>query len=61
MTLRELLDPTRVTVEQRTLRGREVRVPFFAIAGYKVWGATALMLSEFVARMRRAIESVAVE
>lgn len=53
VTLRELLDPTRVIVEQWTLRGYEVRVPFFAIAGYKVWGATALMLSELVARIRR--------
>lgn len=52
VTLRELLDPALVTIEQWTLRGREVRVPFFAIDGYKVWGATALILSEFVARMR---------
>lgn len=56
VTVRELLDPSRVVVEQWTLRGNEVLVPFFAIAGYKVWGATALILSEFVARMRRALE-----
>jgi hypothetical protein len=30
-----------------------VLVPFFAIAGHKVWGATALVLSEFVALIRR--------
>jgi 8-oxo-dGTP pyrophosphatase MutT (NUDIX family) len=53
VTLRELLDPAHVTVEQWTLRGFELQVPFFAIAGYKVWGATALMLSELVARIRR--------
>jgi len=53
VTLRELLDPMLVVVEQWTLRGAEVRVPFFAIAGHKVWGATAMILSEFVARMRR--------
>ncbi len=52
VTLRELLDPSLIAVEQWTLRGRELRVPFFAIAGHKVWGATALMLSEFIARMR---------
>ena len=57
VTLRELLDPALIAVEQWTLRGREVRVPFFAIAGYKVWGATALMLSEFVARMRSSLGS----
>ena len=53
VTVRELLDPALVVVEQWTLRGIEVRVPFFAIAGHKVWGATAIVLSEFVARMRR--------
>jgi 8-oxo-dGTP pyrophosphatase MutT (NUDIX family) len=53
VTVRELLDPALVVEEQWTLRGAEVRVPFFAIAGHKVWGATAIVLSEFVARMRR--------
>lgn len=52
VTLRELLDPATVRTEQWTLRGHEVSVPFFAIAGHKVWGATALMLSELVARIR---------
>ena len=55
VTVRELLDPALVVVEQWTLRGAQVRVPFFAIAGHKVWGATAIVLSEFVARMRRVI------
>ena len=54
VTVRELFDPALVVEEQWTLRGAEVRVPFFAIAGHKVWGATAIVLSEFVARMRRA-------
>ncbi|HEX5690178.1 MAG TPA: CoA pyrophosphatase [Roseiflexaceae bacterium] len=54
VTLRELLDPELVLIEQWNLRGADVQVPFFAIAGHKVWGATALILSEFVARLRRA-------
>ena len=54
VALRELLDPATVLVEQRQLRGVEVSVPYFAIAGHKVWGATAVVLSEFVARMRLA-------
>jgi hypothetical protein len=29
-------------------------VPFFALEGHKVWGATALLLSELVALMRRS-------
>jgi 8-oxo-dGTP pyrophosphatase MutT (NUDIX family) len=51
VTVRELLDPALVREERC---GTEVHVPFFAIAGHKVWGATAIVLSEFVARMRRA-------
>jgi 8-oxo-dGTP pyrophosphatase MutT (NUDIX family) len=57
VTLQELLEPSNVAVEQWRLRGIDVRVPFFVIAGYKVWGATALILSEFVARMRRALKT----
>lgn len=54
VTLRELLDPATVQIEQWHLRGVDVMVPFFAIAGHKVWGATAVVLSEFVARVRQA-------
>ena len=61
VTLRELLDPATVLVERWTLRGIEVDVPFFAIEGYKVWGATAIVLSELVARMRRAMRASSIE
>jgi 8-oxo-dGTP pyrophosphatase MutT (NUDIX family) len=61
VTLRELLDPARVVVERWTLRGADVQVPFFAIAGHKVWGATALILSEFVARLRRSMREPGTE
>jgi 8-oxo-dGTP pyrophosphatase MutT (NUDIX family) len=53
-TLRELVDPALVVTEQWTLRGMEVLVPYYAIMGCKVWGATALVLSELVAHIRRA-------
>lgn len=56
VTLRQLLDPAGVVVEQWKLRGLDVQVPFFSIGGYKVWGATALILSEMVARLRRALD-----
>ena len=56
LTLRELLDPATVAVERWTLRGAELDVPFYAVAGHKVWGATALILSEFAARMRHILE-----
>lgn len=51
--LSQLFEPTSVRVEQWERRGMQLRVPFFDIEGYKVWGATALVLSELVARMRR--------
>jgi hypothetical protein len=34
------------------LRGSRVTVPFFRIDTHKVWGATAMILSEFVERLR---------
>ena len=49
MPLLTLLDPTNRRVETWTLRGRQVEVPYFAIAGQTVWGATAMMLSELLA------------
>jgi 8-oxo-dGTP pyrophosphatase MutT (NUDIX family) len=51
--LRLLLDPATVQEELWERRGAPMRVPFYALEGYKVWGATALLLSELVARLRR--------
>lgn len=58
-TLRELIDPAIIRSEMRILREHEVLVPFFAVADQKVWGATALILSEFVARLRRGAATMA--
>jgi 8-oxo-dGTP pyrophosphatase MutT (NUDIX family) len=52
--LRTLLDPATLREEVWERRGERFRVPFFALEGYKVWGATALLLSELTARLRRA-------
>lgn len=51
--LRKLQDPETIVVEEWTMRGIQVMVPFFALNGYKVWGATAILLSELLARMHR--------
>ncbi len=51
--LRLLLDPATICEEIWERREVAARVPFFALEGYKVWGATALLLSELVARLRR--------
>lgn len=51
--LSQLLDPATVFVETRILDdGNHAHIPYFALHG-KVWGATALILSELLARMSR--------
>jgi len=47
--VRLLLDPATVRIEPRVLDGLPYEVPYFDVAGLKVWGATAMILSEFVA------------
>lgn len=46
--LATLLDPATTQREEWQLRNRPVDVPFYAVEGQKVWGATAMMLSEFL-------------
>jgi 8-oxo-dGTP pyrophosphatase MutT (NUDIX family) len=36
------------------LRGEQVRVPFYAVGPHKVWGATAMVLCEFLALLQTA-------
>ena len=45
--LRDLFDPSLRQSETWPVRGKEVLVPFFSLGGQKVWGATAMVLSEF--------------
>jgi len=51
-----LLDDRIVREEDWEIRGFKMRVPFFLIQGHKVWGATAMMLSEFREMLRQVIE-----
>ncbi len=51
--LRLLLDPATIQEEVWERRGVQMRVPFFLLEGWKVWGATALLLSELVVRLSR--------
>lgn len=44
-----LLDPAARGEEEWELHGSLVHVPFFQVGGNKVWGATAMVLSELVA------------
>ncbi|MFN2138544.1 MAG: NUDIX hydrolase [Candidatus Promineifilaceae bacterium] len=50
--LAALLDPGARVEETRHVGGQDIRVPYFALGEHKVWGATAVMLSELVERLR---------
>jgi 8-oxo-dGTP pyrophosphatase MutT (NUDIX family) len=50
--LSHLLDPATRLEEPWEIRGFQLNVPFYLVTGHKVWGATAMMLSEFLERMR---------
>jgi 8-oxo-dGTP pyrophosphatase MutT (NUDIX family) len=52
--LAHLLDPATRTTEPRRLGGTDVEVPYYDVAGHTVWGATAMMLAEFLAAVRDA-------
>jgi hypothetical protein len=51
--LSHLLDPATRQQETWQIRGYELDVPFYLVEGHKVWGATAMMLSEFLARLEK--------
>jgi len=42
-----LLEPGSVRREVWVLNGQNTVVPFYAFAGHKIWGATAMVLAEF--------------
>lgn len=44
-----LLDPECRRTARWRLGGRDTDVPYFALGGYEVWGATAMMLAELAA------------
>ena len=46
-----LLDPAIRREEECVLHGITTHVPFYQIGEHKVWGATAMVLSEFVAML----------
>lgn len=54
--LTTLLDPQTAVAEPWDFKGHKVMVPYFAIQEHKVWGATAIMLSEFIERLRTVLD-----
>lgn len=55
MSLQALLDPATKHSETREFKGQAVAVPYYEVDGYKVWGATAIMLCELEARLRAVL------
>ena len=56
--LSHLLAPATRRTETRTLHGTDVEVPYYDVAGHTVWGATAMMLAEFLT-VTRDVETAA--
>jgi 8-oxo-dGTP pyrophosphatase MutT (NUDIX family) len=55
--LATILDDATIHEEEWELRERRAMVPFFLIQGHKVWGATAMMLSEFAELLKQHLRS----
>jgi 8-oxo-dGTP pyrophosphatase MutT (NUDIX family) len=51
--LADLLDPATRYTEEREILGDRVRIPTFRLDGERVWGATAMILAEFLAVLER--------
>ena len=54
--LARLLNPATRKTEMRRLGETDVEVPYYDAAGHTVWGATAMMLAEFLAVARDVVE-----
>lgn len=48
ISLAELSDPHRLATHARERDGMRLLVPAFHVAGYEIWGATAMVLAEFL-------------
>ncbi|MDX1419425.1 MAG: CoA pyrophosphatase [Rubricoccaceae bacterium] len=53
--LATLLDPATRRLAERVVRGGRFEVPHFAVGEHEVWGATAMMLAEFLAVVREVV------
>jgi len=53
-TIAELLDPSCICKEKWMLHGKELDVPFYSVSGNVIWGATAMILCEFLAVISRS-------
>lgn len=56
--LTQILDPQTIGEEIRRIQGYDVTTPYYRLNGHNVWGATAMMLSEMVARLQTITSAV---
>jgi 8-oxo-dGTP pyrophosphatase MutT (NUDIX family) len=54
VSLAELLLPSTCCQEKRNIDGKEIVIPYYNVGGQKVWGATAMILAEFLAIIEEA-------
>ncbi len=47
VNINDILDKEKKAAEDRILRGEKINIPFYNFQNQKVWGATAMILSEF--------------
>lgn len=46
--LDELMDPSTICQKNMEILGQDILVPFYDIRGFHIWGATAMIISEFL-------------
>ena len=54
--LDHLLNPENIRRETWHYKGRDIEVPFYSFKSHKIWGATAMILSELIELLKRFIE-----
>jgi hypothetical protein len=55
MPLHDLIYGDIKRTSEREFRGQMIRVPYYEVGGHQVWGATAIMISEFEQRLRAVL------
>jgi 8-oxo-dGTP pyrophosphatase MutT (NUDIX family) len=58
VALDDLLNPACIRCEIMQLSGRSINVPYFLLNGEKVWGATAMILAEFIDLAEKAVRDL---
>lgn len=56
VSLDHLLNPENIRREMWHYKGSDIKVPFYSFKSHKIWGATAMILSELIELLKRFIE-----